>query len=66
MEERTAVKTVQVDYKCPKCETGYLRHSGPVLASYPPQFPHRCNSEKCDYMETFNFTYPYIDYETIK
>lgn len=51
METRNKVETVQVDYKCPKCENGYLRPTGTCYPTNPPQFPHRCNNEKCDYME---------------
>jgi len=61
MEEREKVKTIKVDYKCPKCDVGYLRPSGTVLTSYPPQYPHKCT--ECDYTENFNRTYPYIEYE---
>ncbi len=64
METRKEVKQVQVDYRCPKCKNGYLRPTGTVLNSNPPQFPHKCNN--CDYMETFrDKQYPYIDYEEI-
>lgn len=67
MEERTPVRMIQVDYKCPECKTGYLRHTGMVLTSDPPQFPHKCNNPNCHYRETFmNKSYPYIDYEPIK
>ncbi len=63
MEIRKELKTFQVDYKCPKCENGYLRSNGIVLTSDPPQYPHICNNEKCDHSETFKKIYPYIDYE---
>lgn len=66
MEETIKVQTVQVDFKCPKCETGYLRPTGTVLTSYPPQIPHLCNNPACDYGETFrDKMYPYISHEPI-
>jgi len=65
MEEIKEVKTFKVDYKCPKCGKGYLRPTGTVLTSYPPQYPHKCT--KCDYMETFmDKTYPYYTYKEIE
>lgn len=61
MEEIIEVKTVKIDYKCPKCGKGYLRPTGVCYSTNPPMFPHKCNN--CDYGETFeNKTYPYIDY----
>jgi len=63
-ETRKEVKQVQVDYRCPKCNKGYLRPTETVFSTYPPQFPHKCNN--CDYMETFSKQYPHIDYEEIK
>jgi hypothetical protein len=67
MEEKKTVKTVRIAYKCPKCETGYLRHTGRVLTTYPPQFPHSCDNPNCDYGETFSDkVYPHIEYEPIE
>lgn len=64
METRKEVKIVKVDYECPKCKKGKLRHDGMVLTSFPPQYPHSCNNPDCDYGETFlGKSYPYIDYE---
>jgi hypothetical protein len=64
MEVRKKVDTIKVDFKCPKCNTGFLRPTGRVLTSYPPQYPHRCNNPECDYNETFSDkTYPHLDYE---
>jgi len=64
MEEKQDVKIVKVSYKCPKCETGYLEPSGTVFTTFPPMFPHKCNV--CEYGETFNASYPRIEYEPIK
>jgi hypothetical protein len=66
MEVRIPVATVQVDYKCPKCERGFLRPTGNALMTFPPQYPHFCGNPDCDYMETFMLTYPYMDYNRIE
>ena len=66
MEEKVEVKIFQVDFKCPKCDTGYLRPTNEVvLTTDPPQHPHKCNNPKCKYTETFNTTYPYHTQEII-
>lgn len=65
MEEKYEVKMVKVDFKCPRCNKGYLRPTGTVLTSYPPQYPHMCDSMDCDYGQTFSVTYPYIDHVPI-
>ena len=66
MEERTELKMHQVDFKCPKCETGYLKFGGPVLTSNPPQYPHVCDNPDCDYTEIFDKTYPDFILEKVK
>jgi hypothetical protein len=61
-EERLNVKTIQVDYKCPKCIKGYLR---PIMMTYGSpdiQYPHRCNNHDCDYKIVLPVRYPYIEY----
>lgn len=66
MEVRKNVRPIQIDFKCPKCENGYLRPSGTVLTTYPPQVPHHCNNEDCDYRGTFmDISYPYLIWEEI-
>ena len=66
MEEKKELKTFMVDYKCPKCKTGYLRSTGKCLMSNPPKYPHTCNNPECEYVKTFkDKKYPYIDYEEI-
>ena len=65
MEITKEVKTIQVDYKCPKCNQGYLRPTGIVLTSHPPQFLHHCNNPKCEHAEIFKNHYPYIDYQEV-
>lgn len=63
MEEEKEVKAIKVDFKCPNCLEGYLRPTGIVLTSYPAHYPHICNRESgCGYRQTFEKTYPFIDY----
>jgi hypothetical protein len=64
MEEVKEVKPMRVDYKCPNCETGYLRPTGMCYSTSPPQYPHICNNG-CGYGGTFNKIYPYIDYKEV-
>ncbi len=66
MEEKTQVKTFQIDFKCPKCNIGYLRPTGIAVGGCPIQYPHKCNNPDCDYHEIIKgFVYPYIVYEPI-
>jgi hypothetical protein len=60
MEEEKEVKVFKIDFKCPKCENGYLRPTGNILTSYSPQIPHKCSH--CEYYETFSDMY-YPRYE---
>lgn len=64
MEIRKEVKTIEVDFKCPKC-SGFLRPNNTILSVFPPVFPHICNNPDCDYMESFRIQYPYIEYITV-
>jgi len=67
METRTEVKTFRIDYECPECKTGFLRHVGAVLTSNPPQYPHQCNNPECSYTETFSAkSYPHFITEDVK
>ena len=64
MEERKEVRTFEVDYKCPKCSTGYLRPIGIVCDNNPPTYPHKCNN--CDYSKVMKgHKYPYLVYEPV-
>ena len=66
MEERQEVKTIQVDYKCPRCSTGYLRPVGIMCDNHPPAYLHKCNNPECDYHEVIkNNKYPYVEYEPL-
>lgn len=61
MPEVREVKTSQVDERCPVCGQGWMRPTGIVLTSNPPQFPHKCTN--CDYKQTYSVRYPYIVHE---
>ena len=64
METRKQLITIRVDYKCPECETGYLRPTGKVLMSSPAKYQHRCDNHECDYTKTFRGKkYPHLEYE---
>ena len=58
--ERKLVQTFEEDYQCDKCHAGYMRHTGIVLDSYPPIYPHVCNNSGCDNTLNFNFAYPRV------
>lgn len=60
MIEKTPMKVVQTDYHCDECADGYLRPTGVMLASNPPQYPHKCTC--CDATKTFRERYPIISY----
>ena len=62
MEEVKEIKTVRVDYKCEKCNNGYLVPNGTALLTNPTQYPHKCDNVECDNQLVFYRTYPYIDY----
>lgn len=58
MSEVREVKVKQVDEKCPVCQNGWMRPTGIVLTSNPPQFPHKC--QKCGYEQIYSVRYPYV------
>ena len=60
MEVRTEVKSIKVEYKCPKCPTGYLEYSGLNLGFWNE---HGCNNKECNHAENVDKKYPYIKYE---
>jgi hypothetical protein len=64
METRREVRSIQVEFKCPKCEHGFMIHTGLVLTSNPAQYPHKCSNPECDHTETFvGKKYPRLEYE---
>lgn len=66
-EVRRKLIPIEIDFKCPLCEIGFLRTTGEVLPTNPLKYPHKCNNPTCDYQETFTgITYPYTEYEYIE
>ncbi|MFA5174700.1 MAG: hypothetical protein WC438_05960 [Candidatus Pacearchaeota archaeon] len=63
MEEIKKVETVQIDYKCPDCDKGYLRPTGVPSPRNPTFYQHKCTC--CGYTEDINKKYPYIEYREI-
>ena len=64
MEEKKEVRTFEVDFKCPKCDIGYIRPTGIPVGGNPIQYPHKCNN--CDYYEIMKgYQYPYHVYEPL-
>ena len=49
-----------VSYICDECGKGEMRPTGEMLASHPPQFPHKCNN--CGAKNVFGRQYPQITY----
>lgn len=58
MPEVRQVQTHQVDERCPICGQGWMRPTGIVLTTDPPQYPHKCTN--CNYGQTYSVSYPYI------
>lgn len=58
MEKVANARVVIVEMICDKCGKGKMRtHGNTVLYTYPPQYPHIC--ESCGNTENYPFTYPY-------
>ena len=70
MEVKREVKTFQVDFKCPKCEYGYLNQIPSrkhiMLKCIDDAYLHKCNSCSCGYEQELDKIYPYIIHEIIK
>ena len=58
MQELRNVQTKHIDYRCHKCQHGWMRPTGIVLDTHPPTFPHKCTH--CGNEETLNIRYPHI------
>lgn len=65
METRSEIKTFKVEYKCPKCETGYMLQGGVVWDSFPPSYEHSCDNTECEFSTMLGKRYPYIEYDKI-
>jgi hypothetical protein len=60
MSEVRELKTQHIDERCPVCRNGWMRPTGIVLTTEPPQYPHKCHS--CGYEQTYPIRYPYTVY----
>lgn len=57
-EEKYAVETYEIDFRCDVCGNGYYRPTGEIITTFPAQFPHKCNF--CGaVMIVREHTYPY-------
>jgi|JI10StandDraft_1071094.scaffolds.fasta_scaffold883266_3 DNA-directed RNA polymerase subunit RPC12/RpoP len=64
MTERTyEVRTIGVDYLCDKCGDGLMEHTGIMLMSDPPKYPHKCN--RCGTVMDFFQKYPTVRWERL-
>lgn len=64
MEQYIPVDTYLVKHFHDDCATkggGEFLPTGMMLASNPPQYPHKCNN--CGKEQTFYKRYPFIDYK---
>jgi predicted RNA-binding Zn-ribbon protein involved in translation (DUF1610 family) len=52
------IKTEYADEKCPQCGKGWMRPSGIVQPTTPPQYEHSCTN--CGHKQTYGIRYPYI------
>ena len=52
-------RPIIVDMECDECKNGLMRLTTDniMLASYPPQYPHKCTN--CGHVTNYNCTYPY-------
>ena len=60
MPEVRETRVQQVDQRCPVCNKGWMRPTGIVLTTEPPQYPHKCSS--CGYEAVYPMRYPYTVY----
>lgn len=61
-EKEFEVKTVGIDYVCDVCGVGTMSHTGIVLSSNPPQYPHKCWN--CGHEQTYYSRYPRTETRT--
>jgi hypothetical protein len=65
-EKRLEVKTYLVKKICDKCNEGEMKRDevNIMLATYPPQYVHKCT--KCGCKENYFESYPKIEYDYVK
>jgi hypothetical protein len=52
------VQTQQVDEQCPSCGKGFMRPTGVVKTTTPPQYEHSCTA--CGYKNSYSTRYPFL------
>jgi len=57
MSEVRKVETRQVDQRCPHCQQGWMRPSGIIQQTNPPQYEHSCSA--CGHKQFYGMRYPY-------
>jgi len=57
MPEIRTTQVQQADQRCPKCNKGYMRPTGIVKTTNPPQYEHACTI--CGHKQDYGVRYPY-------
>ena len=68
MEKEIEVKVFRIKYKCPKCETGYLKQAKRKKHFMIPDkegdgYDHKCDNKDCGYEQELKRIYPYLKYK---
>ena len=52
------ISTQQVDEQCQSCGKGYMRPTGIINTTDPPQYEHACTV--CGHKQSYSIRYPHI------
>lgn len=67
MEKEIEVKVFRIKFKCPKCETGYLKQCKSskhmIMQRADDGYEHRCDNKDCRYEQELERIYPYLKYK---
>lgn len=63
-EREYPIQPVGVEYVCDACGQGTVELTGVMLASDPPQWPHKCNH--CGHQVNLRDKYPTVRYRAAK
>ena len=58
MSEVRNIQVQSVDERCPTCGKAFMRPTGIVTETNPPQYQHKCSA--CGYTQSYSIRYPYI------
>jgi hypothetical protein len=66
MEERRAIKPIEVNYRCESCKSGYMIYKNTVdQEEMVNLYIHECSN--CNEIASFyNSQYPYIEWKPLK